>query len=112
MRNSKVFSLLLLLLLMTGLILCNLEWYPGLDYIKSQLATWYAFEQRYPWQTAFIYLAVYIVLAALSLPGAGVMSLAAGGWQPVRSGGGGGPGVVGLDARRDRGVFVGPSFSA
>jgi pyruvate/2-oxoglutarate dehydrogenase complex dihydrolipoamide dehydrogenase (E3) component/uncharacterized membrane protein YdjX (TVP38/TMEM64 family) len=56
----------------------DLGQYFSLAYIKSKQAQIAAFQQEYPWQTAGVFFAVYVAVTGLSLPGAAIMTLAAG----------------------------------
>ncbi len=49
-----------------------------LDYIKSQQAAFAGFYAEHPWQTIAVYFAVYVASAALSVPGATVITVAGG----------------------------------
>jgi len=56
----------------------DLGQYFSLAYFKSKQAEIVAFYQAHPWQTAFAFLAVYVAVTGLSLPGATIMTLVAG----------------------------------
>jgi dihydrolipoamide dehydrogenase len=49
-----------------------------LDYFKAQQATLAAYVAANPWQSALAFFAVYVAVAALSLPGAAILTLVAG----------------------------------
>jgi pyruvate/2-oxoglutarate dehydrogenase complex dihydrolipoamide dehydrogenase (E3) component/uncharacterized membrane protein YdjX (TVP38/TMEM64 family) len=49
-----------------------------LDYFKAQQATLAAYVADNPWQSALAFFAVYVAVAALSLPGAAILTLVAG----------------------------------
>src|SRR5688572_26538628 len=73
---------LLLLAVITGLVAAffafDLGPRLGLDALKAQRAALRAAFDAQPGTTAMIYLAIYVVVTALSLPGAAVMTLAGG----------------------------------
>jgi len=52
--------------------------YLTLESIKANQASFNNFYQQSPWQTALIFFFIYIAVTALSLPGAAIMTLAAG----------------------------------
>lgn len=74
--------LLLLLLALAAFIIFrhyHLGDYLTLAYIKDSQARFREIYQTHPWATVGGYMLIYIVVAALSLPGAAVMTLAGGG---------------------------------
>lgn len=56
----------------------DLNHYFDLDYLKSKQAGITQFYSQHPWWSAFLYFSMYIVITAFSLPGAALLTLAAG----------------------------------
>ncbi len=56
----------------------DLDRFASLDALKGQQEAVEAYRQAHPWQTAGTFFAVYVLVAAASLPGAAIMTLAAG----------------------------------
>ena len=76
---KKVVILLVLIMVVTGAwFVFDLHQYFSFYYIQSQQAAWQQALQENPFTVAFIFFAVYVLVTALSLPGAAVMTLAAG----------------------------------
>jgi pyruvate/2-oxoglutarate dehydrogenase complex dihydrolipoamide dehydrogenase (E3) component/uncharacterized membrane protein YdjX (TVP38/TMEM64 family) len=63
-----------------GIALWQSGWLDSLrfDTLKARQAEWTAWAEARPWQAAAIFFAVYVVVTALSLPGAIVLTLAGG----------------------------------
>ncbi|MDX1609128.1 MAG: FAD-dependent oxidoreductase [Halofilum sp. (in: g-proteobacteria)] len=78
MRASKILILLVIAGLIGAYFAFDLGQYLNLAYFKSQQAAIDEFFQANPWLTVGIYAAIYIVVTALSLPGAAVMTLVGG----------------------------------
>ena len=78
----KKYGKLLVLAVIAVVIACffifDLKQYLTLAYIQSQKDSLLAFYNENVWQTVGIYLAIYIAATALSLPGATILTLAAG----------------------------------
>jgi uncharacterized membrane protein YdjX (TVP38/TMEM64 family) len=64
----------------------DLQQYLSLDYIKAQQANFSSLYQARPALVLSLYILVYIIVTALSLPGAAVMTLAGGGLFGVVTG--------------------------
>jgi pyruvate/2-oxoglutarate dehydrogenase complex dihydrolipoamide dehydrogenase (E3) component/uncharacterized membrane protein YdjX (TVP38/TMEM64 family) len=78
MSRSKIFLVLAVLGVIAAFFLFDGGQYLSLAYLKSrqaELAGWYAAE---PWKVAGLFFGVYVLVTALSLPGAVIMTLAAG----------------------------------
>jgi uncharacterized membrane protein YdjX (TVP38/TMEM64 family) len=78
MNKKKIIIVVLFAIVVTLFLSLDLKQYLTLDYIKSQQN---AIDQYYlnnPIQTALIFFVSYILVTAVSLPGAGIMTLAAG----------------------------------
>lgn len=78
MPLKKIFIIALLALALTAFFIFDLGQYFTLDYIKSQQASFNTYYSDHPVVTIFTFMAVYIVVVALSLPGAAIMTLLAG----------------------------------
>lgn len=65
-----------------GLVLAffalDLDRFASLSVLKAQQAAIEAYRHAHPWRTAGLYFAAYVLMAAASLPGAAVMTVAAG----------------------------------
>ncbi|WP_418064574.1 FAD-dependent oxidoreductase [Sedimenticola thiotaurini] len=70
--------LIVLVLLIASFFLFDLGQYFSLDYLKSQQSALETYRQAHPLQTAALMFLVYVLVTALSLPGAAVMTLAVG----------------------------------
>ncbi|MEJ1296147.1 MAG: FAD-dependent oxidoreductase [Candidatus Sedimenticola sp. (ex Thyasira tokunagai)] len=75
-RKAILFTLIVALI--ASFFLFDLGSYLTLENIKSQQAELTNWKEMNPWLSAFIVFVVYVVVTALSLPGAAVMSLAIG----------------------------------
>ena len=80
---KKLLPKILFIILLIGFIFAfkhyELSQYLTLDYIKSNQTTFVQYYEAHPAQTIGIFLLIYILTTALSLPGATVLTLAAGG---------------------------------
>ncbi len=77
--NRGRISLLVMLLVLVGIFFnLGLDEYLTLEYIKSQQVYITGLVQNSPLQTAGFFVAIYIAVTALSLPGAAIMTLVAG----------------------------------
>ncbi len=79
MSRSRIFILIIFALLVSCFFILDLGQYLNLEYLKSKQADLEAFRSTRPIQTALAFFIVYVLVTALSLPGAAVMTLAAGG---------------------------------
>jgi len=79
MHRSRIFVLILIVILVGVFFALDLGQYLNLEYIKSKQADLEAFRSTRPVETAAAFFVVYVLVTALSLPGAVVMTLAAGG---------------------------------
>ncbi len=75
---KKILMLLVLLSIVVAFLIFDLGQYLTLDYIKSQQESLNAFYQQNTLTTVITFFAIYVVVTAASLPGAAVMTLAAG----------------------------------
>jgi len=78
MGRKRIVMLLVLALLIAGFYLLDLGQYLTLDYLKSQQAALEGYRQSHPLQTGALFFLVYVLVTALSLPGATVMTLVVG----------------------------------
>lgn len=78
MNPRKLILLVFLVVLIASYFLFDLGQYLSLDYIKDQQASFTALYQDYPAWILGSFFMVYVAVTALSLPGAAIMTLAAG----------------------------------
>ncbi len=78
MSVKRVVVVLGLAALVTAFFALDLGQYLSLGYFKSQQAAFDAHYAAHPWQTALIYFVIYVLVTALSLPGAAIMTLVGG----------------------------------
>jgi dihydrolipoamide dehydrogenase len=78
MKMSKILLAAGIVALVGGFFLFDLGQYFSLEYFKSQQAVIDAYYQAHPWQTVLLFFALYVAVTGLSLPGAALMTLAAG----------------------------------
>ncbi len=78
MNFNKWLLLVVVALLITLFFVFDLGALFSLDYFKSQQSEIAEFQAANPWQMAALFFVVYVVMAALSLPGALIMTLVAG----------------------------------
>ncbi len=76
--NSRSLVVLVVVLLIAAFFVFDLGQYLTLDYLKSQRQSFLDFYAQNRFATLAIYFAIYVAVAALSLPGAAVMTLAGG----------------------------------
>lgn len=78
MTTTRVLVLAAIVALIAAFFAFDLGHYFSLDYFKSQQAAIDAFYQANPLKTAASFFVVYVAVTGLSLPGAAIMTLAAG----------------------------------
>ena len=78
MTRSRLALAVAIVALIAAYFVFDLGRYFSLDFFKSQQAAIDAYFRAHPLRTAAIYFAVYVVVTALSLPGAALMTLAGG----------------------------------
>jgi dihydrolipoamide dehydrogenase len=78
MKTSKLILLAVIAILITLFFVFDLQQYLSLENFQAWRADIVHFYEAHPWQTALIYFAIYIVVTGLSLPGATILTLAAG----------------------------------
>ncbi len=77
-RTTKIIILAVIVLLLAGFFIFDLGQYLTLGYLKSQQQVFNDYYQQHRFSTLLSYFVIYIVVTALSLPGAAVMTLAGG----------------------------------
>ncbi|MGI9227585.1 MAG: VTT domain-containing protein, partial [Gammaproteobacteria bacterium] len=75
---KKILILLLIVLLIVGFFIFDLQQYFDFAYVKSKQQLITDYFHLHPLKTALIFFFIYIAVAALSLPGAGILSILAG----------------------------------
>ena len=78
MSKKKLLIVGLLVALVVAFFAFDLGRFLSLDYIKSRQADLTALAEAQPWLIGGSFFAIYVAVAALSLPGAAIMTLAAG----------------------------------
>ncbi len=78
MKKTKIFILLLVALAITGYFLFDLGRYLNLGFVQSQLSDIQEFKNQNFALTALLYFAVYVAIAALSIPGGLILTLLGG----------------------------------
>lgn len=78
MKIGRVLVLVLICALVGAFFAFDLGQYFSLDYFRSQQAAITDYYEANPWRAAFLFFAIYVTVTGLSLPGAAVMTLAAG----------------------------------
>ncbi len=78
MKITKMLLLMLIVVLIAAFFIFDLQQYLTLDALKSKQDAIEAYRSTQPIYTVIIYALVYIVITSLSLPGATILTLAAG----------------------------------
>ncbi len=78
MSRSRLLVSALLVTAIAVFVVFDLGRFLSLAFFESQRASLAAVYAAHPWQTAAAYMAIYVTVAALSLPGAAIMTLAGG----------------------------------
>jgi pyruvate/2-oxoglutarate dehydrogenase complex dihydrolipoamide dehydrogenase (E3) component/uncharacterized membrane protein YdjX (TVP38/TMEM64 family) len=78
MNRKRIVTLIVLALAIGLFFIFDLGQYLSLDYLKSQQAALQEYRQAHPLQTAAVAFVIYVLVTALSLPGATVMTLGVG----------------------------------
>ena len=78
MDKKRLLIVLVLVAAIAAFFVFDLKQYLSLEFFQQQRAKIDAYNAEHPWQTAAIYLVAYIAMAALSLPGAAIMTLVGG----------------------------------
>ncbi|MBD3648505.1 MAG: VTT domain-containing protein, partial [Pseudomonadales bacterium] len=78
MTRGKILLIALFLVLVTGFFVLDLGQYLTLDYLKARQSDFQAIFDENPLVAGGIYFLIYVAVTAVSLPGAAVMTVAAG----------------------------------
>ncbi len=78
-RTGKLAIITVIIALIAAFIMLDLHQYLTLSYLKSQQQAFDAYYQHHQLASLLIYFCVYVLVTALSLPGAVVLTLAGGG---------------------------------
>jgi pyruvate/2-oxoglutarate dehydrogenase complex dihydrolipoamide dehydrogenase (E3) component/uncharacterized membrane protein YdjX (TVP38/TMEM64 family) len=78
MNARKILLILVIVSLVGAYFAFDLGRFFSLDYVKSQQAAMEAYRDSHPGLTAGLFFAIYVAVTGLSLPGAAIMTLAAG----------------------------------
>jgi dihydrolipoamide dehydrogenase len=78
MKTNRLFLLAIIAILVSLFFFFNLQQYLSLEYFQAQREAIVDFYESHFWQTIGIYFAIYVVVTGLSLPGATILTLAAG----------------------------------
>ncbi|MAX89225.1 MAG: pyridine nucleotide-disulfide oxidoreductase [Pseudomonas sp.] len=78
MNSRKVALIALVLVLLAGFFVFDIGQYLNLDALKAQQAALDAQVQAHPWVAGSVFFIVYVLVTALSLPGAALMTLVGG----------------------------------
>ena len=78
MDKKKLGLVVVLALLVASYVAFDLGRFFSLDYFKSQQAAIEAYRASHPWASAGLFFLVYVIVTALSFPGAAVLTLVAG----------------------------------
>ncbi|MCJ8169336.1 FAD-dependent oxidoreductase [Atopomonas sediminilitoris] len=78
MRSSKLIVLITVVAAVAAFFLFDLGQFLTLDYLKSQQAAFSAHVAAQPWLAAGLFFSLYVVVTALSIPGAALLTLLAG----------------------------------
>ncbi len=78
MKKSKLILLAVIAILITIFFVFDLQQYLSLENFQAQRTEIVNFYEAHPWQTILIFFAIYVVVTGLSLPGATILTLAAG----------------------------------
>ena len=79
MKLSKIVLLAAIALAVVAFFVLDLGRFLSLDYLRQSQASFRTLYAESPWQVRGAYFAVYVAVAALSLPGAAILTLAGGG---------------------------------
>ncbi|MDH3638468.1 MAG: VTT domain-containing protein, partial [Gammaproteobacteria bacterium] len=78
MTKSKILILVAVVGVIAAFFIFDLGQYLNLEYFKRQQAAIDAYYATHSWRTVVIYFVVYVLVTALSLPGAAIMTLVGG----------------------------------
>ena len=86
MQTGKIVLVIVIGLLIAGFFFFDLQHYVTLENLKLQQQRFQALNEQNPFSTKALFFLAYVAVAALSLPGAAIMTLAAGAFFGVVSG--------------------------
>ena len=78
MKKHQLILLAIIAILITLFFVFDLQQYLSLEHFQAQRADILKYYAANPWQTILIFFAIYIIVTGLSLPGATILTLAAG----------------------------------
>ncbi len=78
MNRSKILFITFILSLVALFFICDLGQYLSLSYLKSSQQAFQTYYEAHPAQTIALFMLTYILVTAFSLPGATILTLAAG----------------------------------
>ncbi|MDQ3215030.1 MAG: VTT domain-containing protein, partial [Pseudomonadota bacterium] len=78
MNKTRLLIALILIAAIAAFFIFDLKQYVSLEFFQAQREKIDAYYAEHPWQTAAIFLLVYIAMAALSIPGATILTLVGG----------------------------------
>ncbi|MCB1716560.1 MAG: pyridine nucleotide-disulfide oxidoreductase, partial [Candidatus Competibacteraceae bacterium] len=78
MNKNKLIVLIVIAGLVAAFFAFDLDRFFSLEFFKTQQAAIETYTAQHPLQSALIYFAVYVLVTALSLPGAAIMTLVGG----------------------------------
>lgn len=76
--KKKIAIVVLFIVLIAAFFMLDLQRYLSFQFLKDQRSTFEAYFKEQPLLTAIVFFAMYVSVTALSLPGAAIMTLAAG----------------------------------
>ena len=78
MTRGRILALAVIAALVIAFFALGLQRYVSLEYLKEQRASIEAYRADHPYGAAAIFFAIYVLVTGLSLPGAGILTLAGG----------------------------------
>ncbi len=78
MNKARVLIVLVLVAAVAAFFVFDLRQYVSLEFFEAQRARIDTYYVQHPWQTAAVFLIAYIAMAALSIPGAAILTLIGG----------------------------------
>jgi len=78
MTKGRLLIAVLIAAVVGAFFLLGLDRYLSFDYVKSSQDALYGYVHAHPWRSAAMYFLIYVTVAALSIPGAALMTLIGG----------------------------------
>ena len=78
MNKTRLLIAVVLVAAVAAFFVFDLNEYLSIEYFQKQRAKVDAYYVQYPWQTAAVFLLAYVAMAALSIPGATILTLVGG----------------------------------